>query len=432
MLHSDILIIGAGIAGLAAGRKFTKSFKNVVILEALEAPGGRILDVKDPDFPSPVMLGAEFIHGKLPLTLALLREAGIGYHAIEGRSLRMVGGQRDQTEDRDINWPNVMDSLRELKEDMSLHEFLSRYFAGNHYEGLREAVEDFAKGFDAADPSSASARSLFREWEMEEEEQYRVEGGYGRLVSFLEGECLLYGCDIHYNSIVKEVNWRRGYAEVKTADGRQFGAEKLIITVPAGVLQLKDESQGAISFCPPLPPGFNAIYDMGVGAVIKVVLRFAEPFWELKTGTDVGFIFTKAAFPTWWTQYPGREPVLTGWMAGPPVEEYRDASDERILQAALDSLSSALGVAAYDIQTSLLAWKAANWAGKPFSNGAYTYPTVIVPRPSDVLSTPVEGTLFFAGEAAYAGQYGGTVEAALASAGHLLDESLQYEISGRN
>ena len=432
MSHSDILIIGAGIAGLAAGRKFTKAFKNVVILEAAERPGGRIADLEDASFPGPVMLGAEFIHGKLPLTLALLKEAGVGYQPIEGRSVKMTGGKIDQTGDEDIDWPAVMDRLGALEEDMSLREFLSLHFGDDKYRNLRDAVENFAKGFDAADPSAASAMALFREWEMEEDEQYRVDGGYGRVVSFLEGECLLYGCEIHYNSVVKEVNWRPGFAEVVTADGRHFGAEKVIVTVPAGVLQLKEEAPASILFYPPLPSRFDAVQDMGVGPVIKIILSFGDAFWEAKTGTNAGFIFSKGVFPTWWTQSPSQVPVLTGWMAGPAVGEYSGAPDETILELAVTSLASILGMPSTEIRSHLLAWKVGNWAANPFSNGAYTYPTVAVPRPSEILASPVEGTLFFAGEAAYEGRYGGTVEAALASAGHLLDESLKYETSDSN
>lgn len=430
MPQFDVLIVGAGISGLAAARKLTRDFKKVLILEAADRAGGRIADLREPGFPLPVMLGAEFIHGKLPLTIALLKEAGIHYYPVDGKSVRMFKGKEQRGDEDD--WSLVMEKLKSLKEDISLSEFLARYVGGDKYKGLRESVLNFAKGFDAADPDDASSLSLSREWQQEEGEQYRIEGGYGRLIDFMESECLLYGAEISYNQTVKNINWRPGVAEVITSSGNCYSTEKVIITVPIGVLKMEATEPGAIEFNPPLPERIALIRSMGFGSVIKAVLYFEDAFWETKAGTDIGFIFSDEAFPTWWTQYPLSHPVLAGWLGGPEAETCSNATEEELLEMALHSLSRIFDIERAELKKSLLAFKISNWAANPFTKGAYTYPTVSVPQPSDVLASPIEDTIYFAGEAAYKGIYGGTVEAALASTSGLFSGSQEFEVTSSN
>lgn len=429
MSHSDVLIVGAGISGLAAARSLTKAYHHVRILEASDKPGGRISDIHDPQFPQHVMLGAEFIHGKLPLTIALLREAGIAYFPVSGKNIRMFKGTEDISGDKDVDWPLIIERLKSLRDDISLSDFLEQYFGDDRYRELRTSVKNFAKGFDAADPDKASAMSLLKEWEMEEDEQYRVEGGYGRLVDFMVNECLLYGCEIYFSTVVNTINWREGYVEVISAEGERFTAEKVIITVPAGVLRVKDAAS-SITFNPPLTEKMRLLDSIGVGSVVKIILSFNEAFWESKTGAGAGFIFSDEAFPTWWTQSPHPYPVLTGWMGGPEAERQADTSDEDLLRLALESLSTIFALPLDELRAKLLAWKVSNWGADPFSYGAYTYPTVEVPEPYRLLVRPVEDTIYFAGEAVYNGQYGGTVEAALASTSYLAEDFLHLQVSG--
>ena len=93
-MDADILIIGAGVAGLFAARNLSAAGKKVIILEARDRPGGRIQTLYDPSFELPVEMGAEFVHGDLELTIQLLREAGLKHYAISGdkRSLAIPIG----------------------------------------------------------------------------------------------------------------------------------------------------------------------------------------------------------------------------------------------------------------------------------------------------------------------------------------------------
>jgi monoamine oxidase len=98
----DVIIIGAGAAGLLAMRELAEAGYHVCLLEAAEIAGGRISTIKE-GFQSHVEAGAEFIHGKLPLTFKLLKEAGLSYEVVEGKMIGVQNGNW-QTEEHDGHW----------------------------------------------------------------------------------------------------------------------------------------------------------------------------------------------------------------------------------------------------------------------------------------------------------------------------------------
>src|ERR1700752_669696 len=76
-IQADVIVIGAGAAGLCAARRLSQAGRRVVVVEARDRIGGRIWTVPDPTFPLPVEMGAEFVHGRPRATWALLREAHV-------------------------------------------------------------------------------------------------------------------------------------------------------------------------------------------------------------------------------------------------------------------------------------------------------------------------------------------------------------------
>src|SRR3990167_2924193 len=79
MKTTDVVIVGAGVARLVAGRELAKAGKKVVMLEARDRVGGRVWPIAEEEFGFQVQAGAEFVHGPAPITKSLIKEAGLTY-----------------------------------------------------------------------------------------------------------------------------------------------------------------------------------------------------------------------------------------------------------------------------------------------------------------------------------------------------------------
>ncbi len=424
MNQSDIIIIGAGAAGLMAGRGLVKSGKKITILEARNYCGGRIHTLHHEMFFRKAELGAEFIHGNLPVTLGLLNEAGIEYYHAEGEMRRYKDGKFENGASFMEGWDELMQKLHALERDISIAEFLRKEFSDDKYKSLRDSVCRFISGYDSADPEKASSFALRDEWTSDDESaQYRIKGGYGKMIGYLEDECKKAGAEIMLNSVVKEIRWKPGNVEVITADGANYRAAQVLIALPLGVLQADESKQAAITFDPPIPGYNHAFKQMGYGAVIKVLLEFDEVFWEDKQTTalagkslkNMAFLLSDEEIPTWWTQIPHHVPVLTGWLGGPPAALKKDTPDTEILQQALQSLSNVFKRDADELKKRLVSFHVMNWTNDPFALGSYVYDTVEMPELKKIVEQPIENSLFFTGEYLYDGPAMGTVEAALTS-----------------
>ena len=162
---------------------------------------------------------------------------------------------------------------------------------------------------------------------------------------------------------------------------------------------------------------------MGVGAIIKVLLEFDEPFWtdkqtEALAGKsleNMSFLLSGEEIPTWWTQAPEPSPVITGWLGGPAAAAKKDVPNEDILRQSLQSLSNIFKRDIEELKAKLVASRIVNWTNDPFTRGSYAYDTVNASTFRNILEKPVNNTLFFAGEYLYEGAAMGTVEAALTS-----------------
>lgn len=426
MTDTDVIIIGAGAAGMMAARELSKKGIKVIILEARNRIGGRIYTLEDTGFLSHAEAGAEFIHGNLSVTTDLLKEAGIPWHAIEGDTFQNMHGKFTPDDNATDESNLLMSRLHELKEDMDVASFLETYFSEEKHSGLVNSVTGYVEGYDAADPRRASAFALRNEWSGEsatESAQYRVNGGYGKLISFLETQCMAADCCLNLSIVVQRINWKQDEVQVISDNQQIFTCRKVVITVPLGVLQAAPESYGAIHFSPDLADTFSAFQSLGFGNVIKILLQFKEAFWtnketDIRLGINLknlGWIFSDAPVPTWWTQLPKNSPLLTGWLAGPNAARWKDEDEESILHKALQSLADVFKISRQELMEQLECWRIVNWTADPYTRGAYSYSTLHTTKSIELLKEPIDNTLFFAGEALHDGPEMGTVEGALAS-----------------
>jgi monoamine oxidase len=413
-MQQTILIIGAGATGLFAARKLSAAGHSVTVLEASDRIGGRINTIQPAGFLQPIEDGAEFMHGKLPITMQLLKEANVPYQTVAGKMIQVKNGRWSEQEEFVEGWDELMHRMAGLKTDITLTGFLQQYFSDEKYTDLRKSAQRFAEGFDVADPNEVSVMSLHEEWMKEQEEQYRIPGGYTQIIQYLQQACTANGGVIHTSAVVKTVRWEPGKVEVVTAAGKTFTAQKAIITVPLGVLQAPSQHATAIAFEPAIDASSQAVRQIGYGSVVKVHLQFSAPFW-LEYQKDLGFLLSEETIPTWWTQLPDTTPVLTGWLGGPKTAQFNNAADSAIVQQALQSLSNIFSMSVEQLKALMTASHVVKWQVNQFSLGAYSYSKLFTNAARKLLKEPVQDTLYFAGEAYYDGEAGGTVEAALHS-----------------
>jgi monoamine oxidase len=419
-MSTSIIIIGAGASGLMAARSLSAAGWSVTVLEAANAPGGRILTLEPAGFSGYVEGGAEFVHGDLPISLQLAKEAGVVLHPVHAQMARPpmegeagTGLEKEGWDDyMTSDWDELMQKMQQLGQDQPLGDFLATFFPGERYAALRDRARRYAEGYDLADLHSASCRGLYKEWANEQdEEEYRPEGGYRRLVDYLAGECRRYNCTLHFSSPVAEVHWQRGRVEVKTLSGQPFTADRLLVTVSLGVLRA-----GVLRFFPAIPDYLQAARDIGYGTIVKILLEFKTAFWRGKeAGDQTLFILSDQPVPTWWTQTASTDTLLTGWLPVSGIPAFLQLDRQGRIDRCLDSLAVIFGADRAFLSSQLVASLVLDWSDAPYILGGYSFPTVGSQAARTLLSTPVEGTLWFGGEGLYEGDAPGTVEAGFSS-----------------
>lgn len=407
---ADVVVIGAGAAGLAAALALVEAGHSVLVVEARGRVGGRCFTRRMAGLDIPVELGAEFIHGEAKATHALLNRMGL-------RAIDSVREQRALERGRLAPVNAFAEAQRavagfeidSLNPDISFHALLRRSRAPEKTKAFARLM---VEGFDAADPSQVSARSIVEEWGEGGSlgaSQPRPEGGYGRVFERLVQTLISRGVRLQLDSPVRRVSWRKRAVRVEGSSfGRPFAfsAKRAIVTLPIGVLHRR-----SVHFSPALGAKKAALRSLASGPVIRVAMRFHAPFWESHAPGVAFFHLPGAAFPTFWTPLPMRAPLLTAWAGGPKAARLTGSARETLLQAALASVEKVFGrKSAGELAGACVQ----DWAAEPFARGGYSYVRVGGSAAREALAAPLADTLFFAGEATDVDE-AGTVAGALRS-----------------
>lgn len=410
-MADQIIIIGAGATGLLAASLLLKNGADVIVLEARNRTGGRIHTLDS--FSQPVEAGAEFVHGNLAITKRLIKEAGTKSEKVKGKFYELRNGEYAKANyfNKEIDEASTM--LQKLSHDMPFADFVSKFLESSKYNDFREHLMRMVEGYDGADPKLISTFALRDEWAAwDDQEDLRIEGGYRKIIDYLEQQVKEKNGRIILNCTAQQVNWRKGEVTVTTNQGI-FEGEKILITVPLSVLQSE-----SIRFEPRIETHMQACKKIGFGNVIKFLFEFKgdieklEGFQKIK---DFGFIFTDAPIPTWWSQLPKTNTLFTGWLGGPKAVSFtRDQTEQ--YDIAVKTLAYILNTTTEEIESMLHKWSIQDWVADPLCRGAYAYATPETDEARKIINTPVEDTVFFAGEAFSQGESMGTVEAAFESA----------------
>ena len=277
---------------------------------------------------------------------------------------------------------------------------------------MRRWVTRTVEGYDAADPGRFSTLALREEWLARDDGEHgRIREGYGALIAYLAAECRRHGAAIRLGAVVTAIEEAEGGIAARCASGTSVEADAAILAVPLPLLSV-------IALPPTARERAGAAVDIGFGNVVKILLRFATPWWADSGGrnlADMSFLLSNAPVPTWWTQYPDPHPVLTGWFAGPKADTVSSLGEDELVAMGIASLAEIFDQPANHLRAMLVGARAINWGNDPFARGAYSYATPRTRAALSILSRPDRDGIFFSGEALYAGPDMGTVEAALAS-----------------
>jgi len=416
----SVLIIGAGVAGLAAAQRLLRAGGpnvRVTIIEARDRLGGRIHTLRDRRLPVAVELGAEFVHGRPDEIWDIIRSGKLLLGSLEGDNWCSENHVLKKCNDFWARWNEVSRLLKRGRTfpDRSFSEFIDTLPLD---EETKRSATEYVQGFNAARADLVSVQHLGCSQEAADringDMPYRILSGYDRIVNFL-GRLDPKRVTFHLNTVVNEIEWRPGRVRAN-----EFEADRAIITLPLGVLQA-----GVVRFIPDLEEKRAAAHQMVMGHAVKAILCFDSPFWEERGITRVSFIHARGEkFPTWWTTRPIAAPILIGWAGGPLAEALSFRTENDIRRAAIRSLANALKMNSVQLEQHIIASFVRDWQSDPFSLGAYSYVPVGAITAPLRLAEPVADTLFFAGEATNGEGRSATVHGAIATGYRAANELL--------
>jgi monoamine oxidase len=420
----DVLVIGAGVAGLNAARLLAEAGQRVAILEARDRIGGRIwtqpvaLGSSQP--PIAVELGAEFIHGLPQVTWSLIKQAGLSTFELDGSSFWYDGSRLTAANEQRGAAEGVLEDLTQWMQKQPSGSDLSffEYLKGQALDPLTaRTASNYVEGFNAADQHRISVAALVKQQAAEDaiaaDRLFRIEGGYATVPNFLAEKFIAAGGTLIVGVPVQKILWKRGAVSVETTSPQgdlQFHSKRAVITVPLGVLQAQ-----TIEFVPrPAEVLFHADR-LKMGAVLRLTFVFKQKFWDPR----LSFLFAPAESPrTWWTPMPHEVPVLTAWAGGPKAESLlklitADGDASALRDLSLSTLAKIFELPLSEIRQMLSSWHMHDWQSDEYTRGAYSYVQVGALDAPAKMRIPVEDTLYFAGEHTDVSGHWGTVHAAL-------------------
>lgn len=390
MAGKTVIVVGAGIAGLAAARYLHVRGADVLVLEAGDYVGGRIRT--DMSMGAPFEYGAGWIHGpsaENPVR-QLADEIGAPTFVTDDDSLEVFGPDGNPLSDGD--YQSLEDTFGRLEHLLSfqISERDARSIAEIVAEYEPDVLEDplgrwlltsylefdFGAGIEDVSAANAYADMVF------EDNDVIFTRGYDSILA-----PLAKGLDIRLNTPVNRIACKDEGVEVN-----ELAADYAICTVPLGVLK-----SCAIRFDPPLPEHIKeAISSLGFGSVTKIALRFKEAFWDVET-QYFGIMSEPKGRWNYWLNYRtfSDENILLGLSFGRYAPIADRMNREEMTRDALSVLRSVWGRAVSDPQSVLTT----HWSEYANFKGAYSYPQAGgSPSQFEVFAQPVKERLFFAGE----------------------------------
>ena len=398
-----VVVVGAGVAGLAAARALRDAGHAVIVLEARERIGGRVWTDERDGYVAD--LGASWIHGVKgnPLT-KLAADFGAATRPFDYEAMQRYRGGRELSDAADARidaWSERIADVLDDRDERAVDASLRR--------GLQKMLDALATTPTAKEELAYLLNTVY-------EHEYGADIGelsyhwFDAMGEYPGGDVLFpngYGAIVR--GLAQGIDVRLGHAvtriEVEASNVRvtartngaaaDFDVHAVVVTLPLGVLKA-----GGVEFVPALPATKRAAIErLGMGVLDKIWMRFDEVFWPMDQNM-FGRISAQAGLWAEWVNlakfHPQRAPILLGFNAGAAARKVEALSDEDARESALDALRDMFG----DDVSDPVEVRRTRWAADAYARGSYSYLAVGANLDDcDALAAPVGGRLFFAGEA---------------------------------
>jgi monoamine oxidase len=381
MSEFDVVVIGAGAAGLAAARRIATAPLSLHVLEARNRAGGRGWTIKDPA-GLPIELGCGWLHSAdenewciIAATLGFALDRTRPQWRSQWKNLGFPPADHDDFRATLERFWDRLDAGGDADKDVPGENFLE---PGGRWNGLINAISTYMNGVEL---DGLSARDFWRY--RDTGINWRVVAGYGTLIAALAD-----GLDVSFACPAEVIDHGGRRVRIATPRG-DIDARAVIVTVPTDVL-----AAGVPRFAPELPDKIAAAAALPLGVADKVYLRLTGGEDIPKDAHLYGAI-DRVDTGSYHLRPLGR-PLVEGYFGGEFARELEQEGEAGFASFAIDQLAALMG---NDIRKRLELIAASAWVRDPWARGSYSRARPGHADARQVLAAAVDQRLFFAGEA---------------------------------
>ncbi len=357
---TKVIIIGAGMAGLAAALALKARGISYVILEAAGHPGGRAVTVTTAT-GTPVDLGAHWLHGEDTPLRPLIDSYGIGYRADEESGMLICENGTTRHADSEDWLDSVVDQgkadgikagtlpdcpLPDLGKDARARRMLTVF--GQLWNGVEPPLEPSALEFLTDENTPGGLQP---------------DGGMGAVIAAMAGDA----GDIRYDTVVTGVGADAdGVVVHSTAE--TWHADYVLVTVSLGVLK-----SGAIAFDPPLGSAMaDYLGGITMGTMNKIIAEVHPGFFHARNiPVDFALELLDGDPPHFCHLHSAGQPVITLFVCGKHAAEVEAMDDAAALAYLIRVLAPVEQLKGFE-KHMVGAPTRSGWVGNPFTRGAYS------------------------------------------------------------